>query len=413
MSHHPGDVPDTLKPYLRPVHELLDELHKEKFRLGRSQLLFDDPKVSAEVARIANEAERLLLMSDRNLTAWTSSVEEFLGLAYTSLKRINVAEYIKHEHKIVELSYNPYEGGIEAAELRMPSGFSRNIPERAIHSHNDYWRDTPVYTALSHGVLSIEADVWLNPKDQMLYVSHNVASLTRARTFRRLYIDQIVDVLERANIKDDETDFFAETNYYSQDDVEEERRPWTSFYEGNLTPIQLLLDLKTRGNETYHAVLQGLEPLRERQWLTRWNGTHVIPGPVQVLLTGNGINEDVRSQVAAQSSRDVFLDAPLLKLDETWKGIDARDYRWNSTLSPMASTSFSSATSWSGRQPISSTDHLHLSKIIESAHSRGIKTRFWSTPRWPSFVRERVWRTLYELETDYLDADDTEAIASL
>lgn len=43
--------------------------------------------------------------------------------------------------------------------------------QRAIHSHNDYWRDTPVYTALSHGVLSIEADVWLNPKDDVLYVS--------------------------------------------------------------------------------------------------------------------------------------------------------------------------------------------------------------------------------------------------
>jgi len=43
----------------------------------------------------------------------------------------------------------------------------------------------------------------------------------------------------------------------------------------------------------------------------------------------------------------------------------------------------------------------------------GIKTRFWSAPRWPSFVRDRVWQTLYELETDYLDADDIEAIAAL
>lgn len=71
-----------------------------------------------------------------------------------------------------------------------------------------------------------------------------------------------------------------------------------SFYEGNLTPIQLLVDLvrrqlvspfslplilalvtqKTRGNETYHAVVQELAPLRERGWLTRWNGTHVVPG---------------------------------------------------------------------------------------------------------------------------------------
>lgn len=35
---------------------------------------------------------------------------------------------------------------------------------------------------------------------------------------------------------------------------------------------------KTRGNETYHAVLSELAPLRKRDWLTKWNGTHVIPG---------------------------------------------------------------------------------------------------------------------------------------
>ncbi|GAA5893396.1 uncharacterized protein JCM6883_007653 [Sporobolomyces salmoneus] len=310
-------------------------------------------------------------------------------------------------------SYSPYEGDTEAPELRYPSGFSRNVPERSIHSHNDYWRDTPVYTALSHGVLSIEADVWLNPRDQVLYVSHNVASLTKARTFRKLYIDQLVDVLERANVRDEETEFFSDTNYFSPDNVEERRRPWTSFYEGNLTPIQLLVDLKTRGNETYHAVLEELEPLRRRNWLTKWNGTHIVPGPLHVLLTGNGINEDVRSQVAVQTNRDVFLDAPLLKLDEKWRGVDGKIYEWNSTLSPMASTSFSSASKWTGRQPISSTEESHLSKLIESAHYRNIKTRFWSTPRWPVFARERVWKTLLELETDYLDADDIEAISSL
>jgi len=37
--------------------------------------------------------------------------------------------------------------------------------------------------------------------------------------------------------------------------------------------------------------------------------SNLYAGPVQVLLTGNGINEDVRSQLAAQTSRDVFLDA--------------------------------------------------------------------------------------------------------
>ncbi|BGP30985.1 Altered inheritance of mitochondria protein 6 [Rhodotorula toruloides] len=242
----------------------------------------------------------------------------------------------------MEPGYNPYPGGEGAAELRMPSGFSRNIPERRIHSHNDYWRDVPVYTALSHGALSIEADVWLNPKDDKLYVSHNVASLTRARTFSRLYVDQLVDLLSRANVHDEETSFFDETDFWTMENEREERRPWTSFYEGNLTPIQLLIDLKTRGNETYRAILRELEPLRSRGWLARWNGTHIEPGPVIVLLTGNGINLD----------------------------------------------------------------------LLRSAQDRGFKTRLWSTPRWPTHVRDRVWRTLYDLGTDWLDADDIEAAAA-
>ena len=45
-----------------------------------------------------------------------------------------------------------------------------NHRQKGVHSHNDYWRDTPLYTALANGVQSIEADVWLNPKDGKLYV---------------------------------------------------------------------------------------------------------------------------------------------------------------------------------------------------------------------------------------------------
>lgn len=74
-----------------------------------------------------------------------------------------------------------------------------------------------------------------------------------------------------------------------------------------------------------------------------------------MLLTGNGINDQVRSLVAAQSERDVFLDAresvhraylneplsrsseaALLRLDETWTGTDGKMYSWNTTLAPMA-----------------------------------------------------------------------------
>lgn len=126
--------------------------------------------------------------------------------------------------RIYVQDYNPY-GSSDAAELRMPGGSSRNTPARHIHSHNDYWRDVPLYTALALGVTSIEADVWLGP-DEKLYVGHSVTSLNRARTFEKLYISQLVDLLSKANPSDEETAFFNGTDYWTPENEREKRRAW-------------------------------------------------------------------------------------------------------------------------------------------------------------------------------------------
>ncbi|GAA5992782.1 hypothetical protein JCM10908_006931 [Rhodotorula pacifica] len=309
--------------------------------------------------------------------------------------------------------YSPYPGNESAAELVMPGGFSRNTPTRAIHSHNDYWRDVPLYSALSYGVLSVEADVWLNPDDGVLYISHDVAALTPARTFKKLYVDQLVRVLELANPTDEQAGLYNNTYPYSATNVKSPRTPWTGYFmQDSSAPIQLLVDLKTRGNETYHAVLKELAPLRERGWLLIWNGTAVVPGPVKVVLTGNGATADVLAQVAPQTRRDVFIDAPLLQLNQTWTGVDGKTYGWNSTLSPVASTNFAVATNWTARFEITAAESAPLTQIIASAQARGFTTRFWNTPSWPIHVRNRVWETLYNLKNDWLNADDLAAAAA-
>lgn len=42
-----------------------------------------------------------------------------------------------------------------------PTQLTREIIPKAFHSHNDYWRPVPFYSALSVGAVSVEADVWL------------------------------------------------------------------------------------------------------------------------------------------------------------------------------------------------------------------------------------------------------------
>lgn len=54
-----------------------------------------------------------------------------------------------------------------------PTQLTQGIIPKGAHSHNDYWRPRPFYSALSQGLISVEADVWSLPNDpDTLHVSH-------------------------------------------------------------------------------------------------------------------------------------------------------------------------------------------------------------------------------------------------
>ena len=55
----------------------------------------------------------------------------------------------------------------------------------------------PLYTALSYGVFSVEADVWL--VNGTLYIGHEVQALTPNRTFAGLYINPLVEIVTGQN----------------------------------------------------------------------------------------------------------------------------------------------------------------------------------------------------------------------
>lgn len=80
-----------------------------------------------------------------------------------------------------------------------PTDLTRNLVPKFLHSHNDYWRDIPFYSALSVGAVSIEADVWLY--NGTLYVGHEESALTTARTFDGLYVQPLLKELNRMNPK--------------------------------------------------------------------------------------------------------------------------------------------------------------------------------------------------------------------
>lgn len=271
-----------------------------------------------------------------------------------------------------------------------PTSLTRDIIPKAVHSHNDYWRTVPFYTALSQGAISVEADVWLYGSE--LHVGHDRASLTENRTFDSLYVQPILSVLRRQNPQHRFTPPGGAPTRYGVYDT----NPAQTLY--------LFVDVKTSGTATWPVVVEALGPLRDAGYLTVYNGSAVIPGPVTVIGTGN----TPRALVQGVSPRDYFWDGPAADLTkDEFKDVTA-------AVSPVASAGFGeyfagegSATRRSGT--LNETQLALLRSQVGEAHARGIMVRYWDTPGWPIAARNQVWRTLWDAGVDLLNADDLEA----
>ena len=126
-----------------------------------------------------------------------------------------------------------------------PTSLTQGIVPKLIHSHNDYWRDVPFYSAISVGAVSVEADVWLY--NGTLHVGHEQGALTDARTFESLYINPILDSLHRQNPTD--SSFLPGPTHNGVFDTNAAQT------------LYLFVDVKTPGNTTWPYVVKALEPL--------------------------------------------------------------------------------------------------------------------------------------------------------
>ena len=308
---------------------------------------------------------------------------------------------------------------------------TRGILPIPCHSHNDYWRPVPLFDAIRWGCTGVEADVWLY--DGELYVGHSTAALDRDRTFKSLYVDPLLNLLDQQN----QVSPYAHPSVRGVFDMKPEQS------------LVLLIDFKTTGKETFAVVQQQLQPLRERGFLSYWNGDEFISRAVTVVGSGaipyemalNGTNR-----------RDVFLDAPLHALWEPPRGpIDVSDPvrnkdgeidygqamslpaklapiagtdetdmdqfsspdAFNTSNSFYASTSFSKTVGFVWRGHLSPRQMQLIRGQIRGAKRRGLKVRYWDTPSWPVALRNHVWHVLIKEGADVLNVDDLKAAAML
>jgi hypothetical protein len=263
-----------------------------------------------------------------------------------------------------------------------PTDFLRDVIPVPCHSHNDYWRKVPLFSALYAGCTGVEADIWLRNGD--LLVGHEKSALQPNRTFQSLYINPLVDILTRKNPEPVSSESSA--------------RVMGVFDTDPSKTLVLLVDLKTDGPTTWPWVMKQLAPLRDKGWLSYYEGGQFRQRPITVVGTGNTPFDQI---IASGEPRDAFFDAPLDKLEGS-------SYNW--TNSYYASVSFWKAVGavwWRGRP--SDGQLAAIRAHIREARERGLVSRYWALPAWPIHIRNHLWKLLVEEGIGMLNVDELEA----
>jgi hypothetical protein len=179
--------------------------------------------------------------------------------------------------------------------------------------------------------------------------------------------------------------------------------------------VVLLIDHKTAGAETFAELNIQLQPLRDLDYLTYWNGTDRVMRPLTIVASGNAPFESVMALNATH--RDIFWDAKLERLiskDDDF-GTEPPRYGYNRSNSYFASTQFKLAKlyAWHNESlPLPSNPAVKdaESTQIEQAKARGLITRYWDTPSSPPNLRDIAWRVLIDAQVGVLNMDDLGAV---
>ena len=227
-----------------------------------------------------------------------------------------------------------------------------------IHSHNDYWRPAPFWTAYSHKLYSYEADVYL--VDGVVCVAHDREDVKPENNLENLYIKPIVSVYK-----------------------ENGGKPW----EGARHGIQLLVDIKDDTETTMAALVEAFG--RYPEVFDR----SVNPYGVQIAITGN------------------FPEPEDFDKYPKFMGIDGR---LNINYTPeqlehvvLISEYLGDFVNWNGKGTLIPEDEERLLAAVDKAHKMGKPIRFWGTPEC-----ESTYYTFLNYGIDFVNTDEPATAAA-
>ena len=218
------------------------------------------------------------------------------------------------------------------------------------HSHNDYEKPNPFTEAYKHQFGSIEADIFLIPGSEDLFVAHAWRDLNNVRrTLDSLYLVPLANAIHNNN---------------------------GNVYADGSRRLQLLVDIKTDAVPTLDRLIQAL-----KKYPALTNSR-----TLQIVISGN------------RPSADSFhLYPSFIYFD----GVIGNAYSPQAlSRIPLFSASFGQFSSWKGHDRLPAKDSVGLSAAITLVHKLGKPVRLWAAPD-----NAEAWKSLMHLGVDYINTD--------
>ncbi|CAI7609634.1 unnamed protein product [Penicillium glandicola] len=270
--------------------------------------------------------------------------------------------------------------------------YTRGVIPLPCHSHNDYWHHVPLRSALRAGCISVEVEVW--PWENEILVGPSRYKVLRG-TLQGLYLDTLLKMLDTHNAPPSHD----RSKFMNQETV------GLFSYDPKQT-LTLLINFKTGGDRIWPLLVEQLNPFREKGYLTHFNGSDVIHGPIIVVANGDA---PLHLMLQNTTYRDVFYDVPLGNLtfptEITADDNEPLDSTYNPSNSYYASADFQEAIGPLYLSHLLDAQLATLRSQVRAAHDLGLKVRYWGTPTWPVGLRNEIWNALVREGVDVINMD--------
>ena len=213
-----------------------------------------------------------------------------------------------------------------------------------VHSHNDYEQQVPFWKAISAGVSSLEADVFL--VSDSLFVAHTSKEIRPGRDLETLYLRPLLQAL-KLNLETGE-------------------------------PIQLLIDVKTEAYATLEVLVKTLEKYPSL----------ISSEQVAIVISGN------RPRLEEYKNYPDYIAFDYQSLDPLPN---------QNIIDKIAliSLNFRKFSDWNGKGRLTAGDFETVTKTIQKAHDLEKPFRFWGTPD-----SKTAWKAFAKMGVDYINTDN-------